>query len=220
MYRWARGREGAAVDLPSVFGAVLHSVWLLPVLMVLIAADGPFPILPTETLLMSAWVLAVGERDVSTVIALFLVAVVGSVFGDLAVFGLGRTSTRVLGRAAHAPSALATWVRHHMLSRPGLALIGARFVPAGRLVSTAAAGRIGLSVRRFVPWSAVSSTLWAAYMLVVGLALGPLTGGSPLLAFLAGIVMAIVTAGGFALIRWLRARRALRRDAERELVAS
>jgi membrane protein DedA with SNARE-associated domain len=206
------------VDLTSIFGAVLTSVWLLPVLMVLIAADGPFPILPTETLLMSAWVLAVAEQNVPTVIALFLVAVVGSVFGDLAVFGLGRTSTRVLGRAAHAPSGLATWVRHHMLSRPGLALIGARFVPAGRLVSTAAAGRVGLPVRRFVPWSTASSAVWAAYMLVVGLMLGPLTGGNPLLALLAGAVMAVVTAGGFALIRWVRARRALRRDAE--LVAS
>jgi membrane-associated protein len=203
-----------------MFGAVLTSVWLLPVLMVLIAADGPFPILPTETLLMSAWVLAVGEHDVSTVVALFLVAVVGSVFGDLAVFGLGRSSTRVLGRAAHSPSGLATWVRHHMLSRPGLALIGARFVPAGRLVSTAAAGRVGLSVRRFVPWTTASSALWAAYMLAVGLMLGPLTGGNPLLALLAGAVMAVVTAGGFALIRWVRARRALRRDAEPEFVAS
>jgi membrane protein DedA with SNARE-associated domain len=203
-----------------MFGAVLTSVWLMPVLVVLIAADGPFPILPTETLLMSAWVLAVGEQDVLTVIALFLVAVVGSVFGDLAVFGLGRTSTRVLGRAAHAPSGLATWVRHHMLSRPGRALIGARFVPAGRLVSTAAAGRVGLPVRRFVPWSTASSTVWAVYMLVVGLVLGPLTGGNPLLALLAGAVMAIVTAGGFALIRWVRARSAPRRDPEPELVAS
>lgn len=52
-------------------------------------------------------------------------------------------------------------------------------------------------------------------MLLVGLLLGPLTGGSPLLALLASVVMAILTAGAFALLGVLRTRWGLRVPAAR-----
>ena len=77
----------------------------------------------------------------------------------------------------------------------------------GRLVSTAAAGRYGLPLRRFLPWTVASSAAWAGYMLVIGLVLGPLTGGSPLLSLLAGGVMAVLTAGLFAVVRSVRSWR-------------
>jgi len=44
-------------------------------------------------------------------------------------------------------------------------------------------------------------------MLAIGMALGPIVGGNPLLSLAAGAVMAVVTAGGFALVQRLRARR-------------
>ncbi|OLT06907.1 hypothetical protein BJF90_14960 [Pseudonocardia sp. CNS-004] len=72
-------------------------------------------------------------------------------------------------------------------------------------MSTAAAGRFGLPVRRFLPWSIASSAAWSVYMLLVGLALGPVTGGDPLLSLFAGVGMALVTAAGFAVVA--RARR-------------
>ena len=42
------------LDVISACEAILHSVWLLPSMVVMIGADGPFPVLPSETLLMSA----------------------------------------------------------------------------------------------------------------------------------------------------------------------
>lgn len=177
---------------------VLHSVWLLPVLVALIAIDGPVPVLPSETLLMSAAAAAFGAHDAVGVTGLFVAALAGSVLGDLAVFGLGRSSTRLLPRAAAAESSLATWVRANLFRRPVIVLVGARFVPGGRLVSTAAAGRLGLAPRRLLAGSLVSSALWSVYMLVIGLAVGPMTGGNPLLCVLAGAVMAVVTAGAYA----------------------
>ena len=98
-------------------------------------------------------------------------------------------------------------MRKHLHLRPGIALIGARFVPGGRLVSTVAAGRYGLPLRRFLPWSLASSAAWSLYMLLIGLLIGPLTGGSPLLSLLAGAVMAALTAGLFGLARRIRAGR-------------
>lgn len=196
------------MDLVTGYGAALHSIWLLPLLTAMIAADAPFPVLPSETLLMSASALAFAEHNAVAVFALFLAALIGSAAGDLVTFGLGRSSHRVLSRSVDARNGLSAWVASRLHLRPGTALIGARFVPGGRLVSTAAAGRFGLSLRRFLPWSVASSAAWSAYMLLIGMLLGPLTGGSPLLCLLAGTAMAALTAAVFALARRLLARSA------------
>lgn len=186
------------MDVVTTYGLLMHSMWLVPLLVVLVAVDGPFPVLPSETLLISASAVAFGSHDVGLLVGLFLAALVGSAAGDLMVFGLGRGSHRILPRAAGAECALARWVRGHVLCRPGTALIGARFLPGGRLVSTAAAGRFGLPARRFFGWSLASSALWSAYMLGLGVVIGPITGGRPLPSLLAGVVIAVLTAAGFA----------------------
>ena len=198
------------MDVFAVCDALLHSPWLLPVLVVMIAIDAPFPMFPSETVLMSAAAMAFGSADFPLVVGLFGASVAGSVLGDLAVFWLGRCSHRVLSRAVEAESGLSAWVRKHMLLRPGIALVGARLMPGGRLVSTAAAGRFGLPLRRFLPWTFASSAVWSVYMLLIGLALGPITGGSPLLSLVAGVVMAVLTGLGFAVVARVRRKRAAR----------
>ena len=205
------------MDLVRLFDVCLHSLWLLPVLTVMIAADGPVPVLPSETILMSAAAAAFGTGDVRGIVGLFAAALVGSIGGDLVAFWLGRSSNRFLPAAAHADHGLALWVRANLHRRPVTALVGARLLPGGRLVSTAAAGRVGLPLRRFLPGSLASSAMWSGYMLVIGMALGPIVGGNPFLSLAAGVVMAVLTAGGFALVQRLRARR--RRPAAAEPAA-
>ncbi|MDN5748858.1 MAG: VTT domain-containing protein [Pseudonocardia sp.] len=191
------------MDVLSSLEAVVHSTWLLPVLVVMIAVDAPFPVLPSETLLMTAVAGAFAADDVPFVLALFVAAVLGSVTGDLITFGLGRTSHRLIAGSAAGGAR----VRGHLLRRPGAVLVGARFLPGGRLVSTAAAGRFGLRVRPFLIWSSVSSSAWAVYMLGVGRALEPMTGGDPLLCVLGATALALVTGGLFAVGRRMSARR-------------
>ncbi len=195
------------MDLVRLFEVCLHSVWLLPVLAVMIGIDGPVPVLPSETILMSAAASAFGTGDVRGIVGLLAAALVGSVAGDLLTFWLGRSSNRLLPAAAHAEGGLARWVRANLHHRPVVALLGARLLPGGRLVSTAAAGRVGLPLRRFLPGSLASSAVWSFYMLGISMLLGPIVGGNPLLSLAAGVVMAVVTAGAFALARRLRARR-------------
>jgi membrane protein DedA with SNARE-associated domain len=195
------------LDVLTVCDAVMRSSWLLPLLVVMIAVDAPFPVLPSETILMSAATTAFGGGEVGMVFGLFVAALAGSVLGDAIVFWLGRCSHKLLSRTVDTEYEVSAWVRRHMLRRPGFALVGARFVPGGRLVSTAAAGRFGLPVRRFLPWTIASSAAWSAYMLLIGLALGPVTGGDPLLSLVAGVAMAVLTAAGFALVSKLRRNR-------------
>ncbi|GAA3242373.1 hypothetical protein GCM10017691_46400 [Pseudonocardia petroleophila] len=205
------------MDVVAVLQAVVHSAWLLPVLALMIAADGPLPMLPSETLLMTAAAVAFTEGDVALLVGLFLAAVLGSVAGDLLVYGLGRTSNKLI--AGSSEGSCSAWVRRHLLKRPGAVLVGARFVPGGRLVSTAAAGRFGLPLRRFVPWSLASSAAWAAYMLVVGRVLEPITGGNPLLCVAGAGVLAVLTAGVFALARRVTRGRVLPADVDRPVSA-
>ena len=119
------------LDVLTAFGDLLHSPWLLPLLAVLIAIDGPLPVLPSETLLLSAAALNFAERDAWAVLLLFGASVIGSVVGDLFVFGLGRSSHKLIGRAADSGE-LSGWVRRHLLARPGVAMVGARMLPGGR----------------------------------------------------------------------------------------
>jgi membrane-associated protein len=137
-------------------------------------------------------------------LGLLAAAFAGSVAGDHLMFALGRTSRRV---ARPGEGRIALWVRRNIGRRPAVTIVGARFVPAGRLVSTTAAGRYGLSPRRFLPCSLASSALWAGDMMGVGLLLGPFTAGDPLRGLVAGIALAALTTGVFALVDRLRRRR-------------
>ena len=168
-----RTEEDRTVDLVRLFDACLHSLWLLPVLAVMIAADGPVPVLPSETILMSAAAAAFGIHDVRGIVGLFAAALVGSIAGDIVCFWLGRCSNRFLPAAARADCGLAQWVKANLFRSPVVALVGARLLPGGRLVSTAAAGRVGLPLRRFLPGSLVSSCVWSVYMLADRHAAGP-----------------------------------------------
>jgi membrane-associated protein len=180
---------------------LLHSAWLLPALALLVTLDGPFPVLPSEPLLMTASAVAIGRHDVPMALGLLAAAFTGSVVGDHLLFALGRTSRRI---ARPGSGGIAGWVQRNIARRPAVTIVGARFVPAGRLVSTTAAGRYGLSPRRFLPCSLASSALWACYMMGVGLLLGPFTGGDPVRGLVAGIAMGVVTGGVFALVDRLR----------------
>ena len=203
------------MDLVGLFDTCLNSLWLLPVLVVMIAADAPVPVLPSETILMSATAAGFGTGDVRGIAGLFAAALVGSLLGDLLAFWIGRSSNRFLPN--HADHGLAHWVRANLHRRPVVALVGARMLPGGRLVSTVAAGRLDLPLRRFLPGSLASSVVWCVYMLTIGLLLGPIVGVNPLLSLAAGVAMAVLTAGGFAVVSRLRARR--RRTAVRAVAA-
>ncbi|WP_103382332.1 DedA family protein [Pseudonocardia dioxanivorans] len=196
------------MTVATMCAVVLHSPWLPLALVVLVALDGPFPPLPSETVLMTAYATAFASGNLLMVGELAVSALLGCLLGDLLVHTLGRSSTRLVRRVDRA-GPVASWVSATMLARPVVALVAARFMPSGRLLSTAIAGRVGVPVRRFVPGSVTSSTLWGAYMMTAGLLLGPVVGNDPLVGLAVGAGMAVVTASAFGLACRVRlARRA------------
>lgn len=165
---------------------LLHSPLLLPALAVLVLLDAPFPMVPSEAALMSALGLAAGAHEWWLVAGLVITAFAGAISGDVLMWRLGRTARRL-------PDVKVTaWISATVRERPGPVIVGARFVPAGRLVSTLAAGRAGLPFARFLPWAALTSAVWSVYMLLAGLIIAPLVDGDPVRAFVAGLAMAAV----------------------------
>lgn len=184
--------------------AILASPWLLGVLLVMVIVDGPCPFLPSEPLLFAAAARALGDGDMPMLAGLAAAAVVGSLLGDLLLYGLGRTSRRLVpeGRGR-----LASWVHRHVHARPIVALAAVRIIPGGRLASVTAAGRVALPGRRFLPATATSSVLWTAYMTAVGVGLAGLTGGDPLWSLVASLALGALVAALSSLAGRLHRRR-------------
>lgn len=185
---------------------------LLALVAVLVTVDAILPVLPSETAVVSAGVLAASPGRVPLA-ALIGVVAVAAVAGDLLAFAVGRR---------HA----ATWDRHRerrtrrgaalrwasaALSRNTTALVAsARFVPGGRTAVTLSAGAMRLPWRLVARCAAVGALAWASAFSLLGFAGGRVFADNLVLALLAG-VLAVGVATGFAeLARWALGRRAVR----------
>jgi membrane protein DedA with SNARE-associated domain len=187
--------------------AVLSSVWLLPMLALMVTADGPLPVLPSEALIMIATSSAMSRAATDALVALFLAITVASMAGDALNYGIGKWSRRMPAADLTAGGRVGR-IRERLVRRPGAALVVARFIPGGRLVSTVGAGRAGVPFSLFVPWTVVSSSLWAVYMMSLGVGIGAMTLGNPWVSLAAAIVVSLGLGVAFEAGRrlWRRVR--------------
>ena len=121
--------------------------WIIPVVM----GDAIFPPLPSEMVVITGGALsAVGRANALVVV---LLAAAASWFGDILVFQLfKRRLSHTLdrwrwGRAFH--QSVHTAIGKAGRSTTYGAIIGIRFIPGGRLATTAAAGIANVSTRGF-----------------------------------------------------------------------
>ncbi|MDQ4489926.1 VTT domain-containing protein [Sinomonas sp. ASV486] len=136
----------------------------------IVAADVFFPLVPAEVAVATAGALASeGKVDLGSVIAL---SALGSWVGDVVLFLLVRHSLSRLvdrwrwGRKLHTGTREAL----EQLGRLGafVAIAGTRFLPGGRLASTATAGMSQVSGRGFVVSDAIGGLAWSAWMAGIG----------------------------------------------------
>jgi membrane-associated protein len=131
--------------------------------------DAFFPVVPSETIVITAGVVA---HDSSLSIALVIpAAAAGAFVGDNISFVLGRyvgdpVRRRLFGSAKGERRIQQTEL---LLQRHGAILIVvARFIPGGRTAVTFAAGALEYRWRRFVLFDAVAATIWALYSGLLG----------------------------------------------------
>lgn len=190
------------------------SPWLLPVMFAAAVIDGFFPPMPSETVLVAAAAVAAATGDVPTLVALCLVAALGAAIGDNIAYAIGRRvgttrygwmrRPRVAGAFARARAALTT--------RGAPLILGARYIPVGRVAVNMSAGALGYPWRRFGPLSIVAGISWALYSVVIGTLAGQWLGDQPVLSAVIGVVVALAL--GVVVDRVAALRRRAKADSE------
>lgn len=167
-------RYVVAMDLANAdtWGSAIY-FWIVP----MVVGDAIFPPVPSEMLVITGGALCADGR--ANVFLIILLAAAASWLGDLLVFQLfKRRLSHVLdrwrwGRQFHSGI-------HQAIAKAGRSstyggIIGLRFIPGGRLATTAAAGIANVSTRGFSLCAALGGTLWAMWSVGLGYATGSAT---------------------------------------------
>lgn len=190
------------------------SPWLLLVLFAVAVIDGFFPPVPSETVLVAAAAVAASTGALHTVLPMVLVAAAGAMIGDNIAYAIGRGVGTTRFRWMRRPRVAAAFARaQHALDRRGAALIlGARYIPVGRVAVNMSAGALGYPRRRFVPLSAVGAVSWAAYSAIIGFLAGRWLEDQPLLGAVLGVAFALALGLVIDRVAAVRRRRAESRE--------
>ncbi|QNG20463.1 DedA family protein [Rhodococcus triatomae] len=173
----------------NIVDYIEQSNWLLPLLFLAVAADGVFPPLPSELLVLSVVAVAAATGN-PPMWHLLLAAGLGALVGDHLAYGVGnRLATRTRGPVRAGLARAAVPIERHGAT----ALMVGRFLPAGRVAVNAAAGATGFPYRTYVAVTLATSTAWAGYCGLVGTVSARWADGNPLTATLiaAGTALAL-----------------------------
>jgi membrane-associated protein len=148
---------------------VSQSAVTYPVVSLAAAADVLFPLIPSETIVITAGVLA-AQGDLLIWLIVPAVAL-GAFLGDNLSYWLGRKIGDPIADRLfddEKGQAQLLWAEE-ALRRRGAILIGmGRFIPGGRTVTTFAAGTLEMPYRQFLVADAFAATLWAFYVSMLG----------------------------------------------------
>ena len=181
------------------------SNWAYAILFVFAFLDAIVPIVPSETAVVTAGVVAAnGDLNLMLIVA---AAATGAFLGDNCAYLIGhafghRATDRFSGEKGKRRF---KWAEEQLDERGGELIVVARFIPAGRTAVTLSAGTLGYPWRRFVVFDAVAALFWALYASLLGYY------GGKTFESVWGLVLALVTAfaiaAGIELTRWLLKRR-------------
>jgi membrane protein DedA with SNARE-associated domain len=169
------------------------------------ALDAFFPLVPSETAVITAGTLAAtGGLLIWIVIPS---AALGAFAGDNVSYGLGALfGERAAKRLFKGEKGRRRLRRaQQLLDRYGaLVIVLARFIPGGRTATTFAAGTLDMTWRRFVLYDAIAVTVWAVYAAMIGFLGGSAFREDVWKALLLGFGIAVAVTGVIEVVRRLR----------------
>jgi membrane-associated protein len=184
------------------------SGWAYAILFALALLDALIPIVPSETSVITAGVVASqGDLNIGLVI---LFAAAGAFAGDNISYFLGdRYGRRINDRFFTSDKARkrVAWAQRQVEERGGELIVIARFIPGGRTVVTLSAGTLGYPWRRFVLFDAIAASIWALYAALLGYVGGHAFEEQPWKGLLLAFAIALAVTGGVELVRWWKRRR-------------
>jgi membrane protein DedA with SNARE-associated domain len=190
----------------SLLDVVSSSPWTYAVVFLLAFLDVLFPLVPSESAVITASVLAEsGELSLPLII---LVAGCGAILGDNVAYWVGRllqgfVSTRLFGgkRRHHLERA-----ERALQERGGYFIIIGRFIPGGRTAVAVGSGVLHYPWPRFLAFDIVAGILWATYGGLIGYFGGKAFEDSPLKGILLALGIAFAVAASVEAYRWWRRR--------------
>jgi membrane protein DedA with SNARE-associated domain len=171
--------------------SVVFSPWLYVVLFVLAAVDGFFPLVPSETSVITAGVFAAAGDP--SVVLVVVAAALGAFAGDQIAYAVGRRSgPRMLRRARQGTrrGAAIGRAQRALDARGGAIIVASRYFPGARTAVSMTAGAVGYEWRRFTTFGVAAAVTWATYAGLVGF-----LGGA---AFERNVFMAVLLGLAFA----------------------
>ena len=187
---------------------VSQSAITYPVVGLAAATDVLFPLIPSETIVITASVLA-AQGDLLIWLIVPSVAI-GAFVGDNLCYLLGRRIGDPIADRLfddEKGQARLQWAEE-ALRRRGAILIGVgRFIPGGRTATTFAAGTLEMPYRQFVAADALAASIWALYVSMLGYLGGEAFEDSLWLPLLTSFAGAMAVGAGFEAWRRLQGRR-------------
>lgn len=203
------------MDLLDLLHDTMSSPWVYLAIFAIAVLDGFFPVVPSETAVITAGVFAASGAPYLP--AVILVAAAGALVGDHISYAIGRGGgTRLLDRLPpHGRRRAAIdRARRGIATRGGLILTVARYIPGGRTAVTLTMGAVRYPRRRFLAFDALAAGSWGLYSALVGYVGGLAFEQDPLRGLLLGLGLALTVTVVVEVVRWLRNRRRTARAGE------
>jgi membrane-associated protein len=159
--------------------------------------DGFFPPIPSESVVIALAAVAVSTGTPNLWLVV-LVAAAGAFTGDQIAYAIGRRVPVRRSRLLARPRAQRTldWAEQSLATRGASFIIGARYIPVGRVAVNMTAGAVRFSRPRFVGLTALAAASWAVYSAVIGIGAGAWLHDRPLVAVGVGVVLGAVIGFG------------------------
>jgi len=157
-----------------VFSHYTHLVadasgWAYAIVFVLALLDAVLPVVPSETAVITAGVVAgAGDLSLAVIVA---AAATGAFVGDNTAYWVGRRfGSRIVDRffGGEKSRRRIDWAQRQLTERGGELIAVARFIPGGRTAVTLSAGLLAFPWRRFILFDAAAAVGWALYASLLG----------------------------------------------------
>jgi membrane-associated protein len=195
-----------AAMFQSIVDTISGSNWSYAIIFAVAMLDAFFPLVPSETTVIAAGVLAAqGDLRIELVL---IAAAAGAICGDNVTFWIGKIlGERIAGkiftgkRRRHLD-----WAHKTVEERGGYLIVIARFIPAGRTAVTFACGSLDWAWTRFIKFDIVAGVIWGAYASLLGYFGGKTFEDSPFKGFIVAFAIALAITCGVEVVRWIRKR--------------
>jgi membrane-associated protein len=190
----------------SIVDTISGSDWSYAIIFGVAMVDAFFPLVPSETTVIAAGVLAAnGDLRLELVL---IAAAAGAIAGDNVTFWLGKTVGERLAEKIFIGTRKRHLDRAHRMveERGGYLIVIGRFIPAGRTAVTFAAGSLDWAWRRFIVYDVAAGVIWGSYASLLGYFGGKAFEDSPFKGFLVAFGIALAITCGVEVVRWIRKR--------------